>query len=91
MRIKVSALLIMKLGWNPQLGLLSPNFHLEIHMGEKVALQNELSPGQPSEGQEQPHTQSYLEVQVVPALTLPTDKRRRLTMAILPPWSDTLS
>lgn len=58
----------MKLRWSPQLGLLAPNFHLEIHMGRKVALQNKLSPGQPSEGQEQPHTQSYLEVQVVPQI-----------------------
>ena len=81
----------MKLGWSPQLGLLSPNFHLEIHMGKKVALQNELSPGQPSEGQEQPHIQSYIEVQVVPALTLSTDKCRHQTMAILPPWSYKLS
>lgn len=45
----------------------TPNFHLEIHMGTKVALQKELSLGQPSEGQQQPHTQSYLEVQVVSA------------------------
>ena len=74
----------MKLGWSPQLGLLSPNFHLEIHIGTKVALKNELSLGQPSEDQQQPHIQSYLEVQVVSALTLSTDKCRHQTMAILP-------
>lgn len=70
MRIKVSALLIMKLGWNPQLGLLSPNFHLEIPMARRWPCRMSCLQGSPVRVKSN-LTPSYLEVQVVPALTLP--------------------
>ena len=67
----------------------APNFHHETHTGAKVALQNGLSPGQPRESREQPHSQSYHEGPGRSCTNpVSTEEFGYQTVAILPSWSD---